>query len=235
MPPVGFLPEGLRRPIRGMKLLPLFQGPDCQPPRASYQEARSGELTLAGNDPAIVDCMIQYLYLGDYSAAATPAADPAPPQGRLVTHALVYAIADQCAIPHLQTVARQKTAAAVAFDWRDGGSDESFVQAADLAWTTTPQSDRGLRDCYLAFIDNHTAELRGSAAFFELLRRNAELVVNVVESAWDRAAAGGSSLGFGTPFVGDTEDTPWPGGKKGKKKARGRGPDGPPLLDSDLY
>ncbi|MCJ1435434.1 hypothetical protein MMC27_004807 [Xylographa pallens] len=65
------------------------------------EEARKGEITLAESDPGIVDRMIDYLYLSDYSDVAASPKDLSPHKRRLVINALVYAIADQYAIPHL--------------------------------------------------------------------------------------------------------------------------------------
>ena len=179
-------------------------------------------MTLAENDPDIVERMIDYLYLSDYNDVAASTEGFDPNDCRLWINALVYVIAGQYAIPHLQTVARKKTEAALAGNWKEDGTDESFVKALDLVWTTTPQSDRGLRDCYLAFVNSHTAELRNSKSFFELLRSNADFMVNVVESAWDAAPTKTtirtSLWGFDKQSADETQDVGWPMGKKGKTK-----------------
>ncbi|MCJ1289159.1 hypothetical protein MMC34_000691 [Xylographa carneopallida] len=95
---------------------------------------------------------------------------------------------DRYALRPLQLRAAQKTAAALARAWTEDGTAAGFVHALDLAWTTTPRADRGLRACYLVYINAHTAELRSCAPFFELLHANVELMVNVVEGAWDAMA-----------------------------------------------
>jgi len=146
-----------------------------------FEEARTREIRLAGNEPDIVDRMIDYLYLSNYDDFVSAKEPLGVPQGRLVVNALVYALADQYGINPLKDVAAQKTIAALNDDWKD----ESFLTALNIAWTSTPQSDRQLRSCYLAFINNHTADLRHRESFFELLRSNPELMVNVVETSWD--------------------------------------------------
>ncbi|KAK5080168.1 hypothetical protein LTR05_008774 [Lithohypha guttulata] len=70
---------------------------------------------------------------------------------RLVVNTLVYALADKYEIDDLKAQAKQKFEEAVVQDW----DSQAFAYAAELVFSTTPNSDRGLRTVVTKTINMH--------------------------------------------------------------------------------
>ena len=134
------------------------------------------------DDPEIVDRMIDYLYRLDFDDQPSSANNKAL-EGRLVINARVYAIAEKYELCSLKDVAKEKTVAALGDEW----NTESFLMALEIAWTTTPISDRALRDCFIPVIGQHKDDLHKKEGFLEVMRANGDLAVDVVEDCWGKA------------------------------------------------
>ncbi|KFA53218.1 hypothetical protein S40293_10031 [Stachybotrys chartarum IBT 40293] len=124
--------------------------------RAGLKETQEGKVDLPDDDPRLVHIMVHYLYHFDYDIQlqykrshsdgletdgdGTDVSEPIV--DILVTHAKVYALAEQYMIRGLKAVAlRQfKAAATVSLDIND------FLQATWEVYTSTIDDDRGLRD-----------------------------------------------------------------------------------------
>ncbi|KAK5093979.1 hypothetical protein LTS08_008763 [Lithohypha guttulata] len=70
---------------------------------------------------------------------------------RLVVNTLMYALADKYEIDDLKALAKQKFEEAVVQDW----DSQAFAYAAELVFSTTPNSDRGLRTVVTKTINTH--------------------------------------------------------------------------------
>lgn len=100
------------------------------------QEAASKEISLADN-PINVEKMIGYLYKLDYSNSPLDCGG----QPTLLIDAQVYTIADKYNIHSLKDLALKKFGEMVAKGWENDG----FSLAIKEIYTSTPDSDRGLR------------------------------------------------------------------------------------------
>ncbi|KAJ6787769.1 hypothetical protein PWT90_06455 [Aphanocladium album] len=124
----------------------------CDSPKAT--------LDLTGYDQWAVDCMVQYLYLQDYST--TPDTedgklDPLSPwPHRMVVHARVFALAEQCGIPSLKKTALQKFSDEVENGWRL----PAFAHAAHEVYTSTTDDIIELRHVVVQTLYYHSHELK---------------------------------------------------------------------------
>uniref|UniRef100_L2FSG7 BTB/POZ domain-containing protein n=1 Tax=Colletotrichum fructicola (strain Nara gc5) TaxID=1213859 RepID=L2FSG7_COLFN len=129
-------------------------------PHADTQEDAEGRISLPDDEPAIVDMMVQYFYRLDYRQSPEPEDDPSVTDQKqksnggahsLLLHAKVYTLAEKYAIGGLKDLAlsKFKTAAAQAWDTAD------FLNAATEAYTSTVDSDRGMRDAAIEAFAKH--------------------------------------------------------------------------------
>ncbi|KAH6873632.1 hypothetical protein B0T10DRAFT_449832 [Thelonectria olida] len=140
-----------------------------------YEEGRSGVIDLSDDDHDAVDSMICYLYNGYYPRieSGTTVSVAQPPGSKswtvddfgevtlglqvkyLCLHARVYALAEKYAVSGLKEIALRY------FRYVADGETcnlEEFSDASELAYTTTIDSDRGLRDVVIkALHENYKA------------------------------------------------------------------------------
>lgn len=102
-----------------------------------------------------------------------------PAEGKadqLLSHAILYEIADKYDVKGLKELAREKFSRACAKFW----DTEEFVAAAKHAWSTTPIEDRGLREVIIKTIAEHM-NLLNKPDVMELLTEYSGLAVGVME------------------------------------------------------
>lgn len=128
------------------------------------------------DDPDIVDRMIDYLYRLDYDDQPNSASQKSS-DGRLVINSLVYALADKYEIWSLKEIAKQKIAKLIDKEW----NDDSFLAALEIVWTTTPQSDRGLRALFIPVLADHKKELITKEMYVEAVRSVGDLAVDIMQ------------------------------------------------------
>ncbi|KAK3331541.1 BTB/POZ protein [Apodospora peruviana] len=134
--------------------------------REGFKEAQEREINLQDCDPWLVHIMVHYFYHLDYDVRgqsesghfdgseierdSTGASEPT-----LVTHAKVYAFAEQYLIDGLKRLALRKfkMVATQSLDVND------FLQAAQEVYTSTIEEDRGLRDIVVETLFKHPAWL----------------------------------------------------------------------------
>ena len=141
----------------------------------AIKEGVSGEINLQEDDPDMVDRMLCFLYTSDYQDIAQG--------GRpLLVDAKMYAIGDKYGINGLKSHAKAKFSDAL-----DAGWDiVSFPEVIETVYTTTPASDRGLRDCLAPVLLEHKEELRGHEGFVSLIKNklsDGEFAMDVIH-AW---------------------------------------------------
>ncbi|KAL9117305.1 MAG: hypothetical protein Q9187_006161 [Circinaria calcarea] len=144
----------------------------------TFKEGKTGEVNLVEDEPEMIDRMLDYLYRLDYSDLVPPTLNMS--EGRLIVNARMYALADKYEIWALKELAKQKSINALEEDW----SGESFLTALEIVWTTTPYSDRGLRDCFLTAITTHKLDLYKREGFMEAVRAVDELAADIVDVEW---------------------------------------------------
>ncbi|MCJ1286488.1 hypothetical protein MMC26_005834 [Xylographa opegraphella] len=130
----------------------------------AFQEASSGVLELSDHIVADLDRLLDYLYRGDYTDVAASSSVITPQEAMssaLVSyanrgkqaededqsvplrHARMYAIGDRYGIDSLKDLAKLKFVTTV---YKDGASSGTFPKLLEYVYTSTPDSDRGLRD-----------------------------------------------------------------------------------------
>lgn len=123
--------------------------------------------------------MIDFLYLHDYPTIRTcldsseacnawimGVTDHNPGDAGAIMHAKVYALGCKYQIPSLQSAALKKFEEAAALAW----ATDEFVHAVHLVHTTTPDSDKGLRDVTARVILEHDDELCNKPAMEAVVR-----------------------------------------------------------------
>ena len=125
--------------------------------------------------------MFDFLYRLDYDDQLSIANHANQDDGRLVTNAQVYAIAEKYGVSSLKDTAIQKSADLLKRMWK---TDELFA-AMEVVWTSTPWSDRGLRECYLAAIVKHKHDLHKKEGFMEFVRSIGEMAGDILDAEWN--------------------------------------------------
>ena len=130
-----------------------------KPVLMTAKEGLSGEIDLKDDEPDMVDNMLQFLYTSNYQ-------DNADGGRPLLVNAKMYSIGDKYNIPTLKTLATEKFSAALGASWDIVG----FPEVIETVYTTTPGSDRGLRDCLAPVLVEHKKELHDHEGFVGLVR-----------------------------------------------------------------
>ncbi|KAI1496418.1 BTB/POZ protein [Biscogniauxia marginata] len=147
-----------------------------------FKEGRDGTIELPEDDPQIVNIMIYYLYHLDYDASSLmrkandtedeltrniPAPQPCYPT--LVVHAKVYALAEKYFLDSLKALSTQKFEK-IALNYNPRSRvPEGLVESMQEVYTSTVDTDRGLRDVVIKAFHKHKA-LLGSAEVREVLK-----------------------------------------------------------------
>ncbi|CAN9449974.1 unnamed protein product [Alternaria alternata] len=138
------------------------------------QEAAAAKADLSEDEPEIVKLLVQYLYEGEYDIKLTDMAHSAQPV--LLVNAKMYEIGDKYDVLGLKQLALAKFSLACETYWES----QQFAPAAHYAFSTTPESDKGLRDIVTKTIADHTKTLN-SPAVEALLNEFNGLVTGVLK------------------------------------------------------
>ena len=145
---------------------------------AGFKESSTAELVLEHDDPAAVECMIHFLYSGDYDDDCTDE------YSSLMSHVRVYALAEKYDIEGL------KRLAAVIFDEiAEGLMCEEFPAIVAAVFETTPSGDRGLRDVVSRICADHIDEVLTNENWKETLATNGEIALSIFKLARQKSVA----------------------------------------------
>ena len=150
------------------------------------QESESNIIDLSHDTKRIVFRMVEFVYRGDYDVLNYPdypTTDKDTPDGSKVRHAVLHAdmftVADKYDIVALGEKAKEHFEETI-----DSWSldDSEFLEVTKYVYSTTPESDRGLRDAIV-----RETRLRGSQIIKDtgLKPRLEELVSTTPHFAWD--------------------------------------------------
>ncbi|KAK1989747.1 hypothetical protein LX36DRAFT_686373 [Colletotrichum falcatum] len=158
--------------------------------RNPFEEATDGVISLPDDDPVAVEMMVQYFYNLGY-CKPTPESNSDRSHADLcqttqehsdsgdisdiLLHAKVYAIAEKYAIGGLKALARIKFQTTASKCW----DTDDFLDAISEAYTSTLDSDRGLRDIVLKVFAEHE-QLLDWNEIKELLRRLGSLAYDLL-------------------------------------------------------
>ena len=101
----------------------------------------------------------------------------------LADHVQVYALADQYDIGELKDNVAKEFAKVLASKTKEFDMSD-VLEATELLYSTTPQSDRGLRDNLIRFINKHIDDLRQRPDFEDQIRSagNGDFAVDMVSA-----------------------------------------------------
>ncbi|KAI7103774.1 hypothetical protein KC340_g7823 [Hortaea werneckii] len=178
----------------------------CKP--GAFKESATGTIELQStadpdaakedpslDDPAAVKLMIDFLYLHDYANVRTYLNSPYPPKtlsrdafilstgdAGAIMHAKVYALGSKYQIPSLQSASLKKFEEAANLVW----ATDEFVHAVHLVHSTTPDSDKGLRDITARVILEHDNELCNKPAMEAVIKSFDGLAYNLMKEQTKR-------------------------------------------------
>ncbi|OXV07803.1 hypothetical protein Egran_04433, partial [Elaphomyces granulatus] len=133
----------------------------------AWKEAKSGEIKLAGDEPLVVEAMLQALYDGDYVGIEEKEEFLENP---LVFHAKVYAIGEKYDIAPLKDLAQTKTENILTLEW----TPTYFFAAVNEVYQSTIPKDRGLRDIYAQVATAQGPKLFANKEFEEVMDQNGQ-------------------------------------------------------------
>ncbi|MCJ1450659.1 hypothetical protein MMC28_000992 [Mycoblastus sanguinarius] len=141
------------------------------------KEGLRNSIELKEDDPQHAEWMLRFLYAHDYYVDYC---DGKPP---IVAHARMYAIADKYDIPILKDLAIAKFAPSL----KDTQAVDipSFTAAIEVIYTSTLDTDRGLRDCLIPTLKDRMRHLRDDEHSMKLVKSLGEgdFAVDVID-AW---------------------------------------------------
>ncbi|RMY31081.1 hypothetical protein D0866_07544 [Hortaea werneckii] len=176
----------------------------CKP--GAFKEGATGTIELQStadpnatkddpslDDPAAVKLMIDFLYLHDYPNIRTylDASESIKffsetlfdsGDAGAIMHAKVYALGSKYQIPSLQNASLKKFEEAAVVAW----ATDEFVHAVHLVHSTTPDSDKGLRDITARVILEHDDELCNKPAMEAVIRNFDGLAYNLMKEQTKR-------------------------------------------------
>ena len=147
----------------------------------SNQEGTTGTIELKDEDPQMVGLFLRYFYAQDYQIDDN-GKEP------LIAHARMYAIADKYSVPLLKDLAKERFATCLKNIESEGIQSLDipiFATAIEIIYTTTLDSDRGLRDAIIPIMIQFKTQLRASDEFMGLILSNlqeGEFAVEVIDA-----------------------------------------------------
>lgn len=131
---------------------------------AGFKESSTANLLLEHDDPAAVECMIKFLYTGDYDDNTTDV------NSSLMFHVRVYALAEKYDIEGLKRLTEFGVE-----EIADGQMCQNFPAIVAAVFESTPSSDRGLRDVVSRICANHIDAILIDKTWKETLASNGEI------------------------------------------------------------
>lgn len=113
--------------------------------------------------------MLLYLYKCDYPKGTGK-------DSPLVLHAGMYALGDKYDIGHLKYLAMEYFSEAL----KGHTFNDDSCNAVAIVCSTTPPSDRGLRDCIAPTMKKYWSELRGKK-FINVLKSNCDIAIDLID------------------------------------------------------
>ncbi|EWG55728.1 hypothetical protein FVEG_13679 [Fusarium verticillioides 7600] len=133
-----------------------------------WKESSDRVIEIMDFDPAVVRAMTLFLYCFDYESPADSSA--------MIFHAQVYQIADKYGIEALKRLSATKYRTSIDAGWEM----DSFPDAIELAFTTTPPGDRGLRDIAVEVAFKRLGNLMAQDTFCGMMRDNPDIAADII-------------------------------------------------------
>ena len=157
------------------------------------QEGQSKRIELKEQNPHLAARMLEHLYSFDYSGQKTSIEDEEESChiSELHTHAQMYALGDEYDIQDLKDEASWRFENVMMS--KKGQSDEltSVIEVINTVYTTTPESDRGLRDAIVTFGVNHLERMKELPEFKSAVILTPIYMIEVLPGFCNRVQDGG--------------------------------------------
>ena len=130
------------------------------------QEGHTKEIELKEDDPKLVNRMLRWCYAHCYDP--TPATDD---ENEYVVNVKMYALADKYGVEDLKrysiTMFRKNMSDIV---MSNATTSQIMLDAIQVLYTTTPDSNRGLRDELTRYLRQNMPHLKSNKAFIKLFK-----------------------------------------------------------------
>ncbi|EKD20163.1 uncharacterized protein L3040_002878 [Drepanopeziza brunnea f. sp. 'multigermtubi'] len=156
-----------------------------------FKEAITGQIDLDGNEPAVVEAMLKFMYTSDYpdgreddhgaatKAGALTATETAPEiGGALLFNTKVYIIGEQLDVQPLKELAKNKFEEIIGDQWNSA----SFVASLKLLYEGTPEKDRLLKDVAIKTAGKRAKQLCDRGDFVTLCKEDGEIAFDVLKA-----------------------------------------------------
>lgn len=150
--------------------------------------AIAGEVNLDEEMPDMIERLVNYFYTLSYNDMEDPQSENRQP-GDLVINASMYTLGDKYDIPPLKDLARERFMA----DLKTGWSHGHLLALVDVVYNTTPETDRGLRDCMEQMVREHGRELLKKEDFKDAVKSNGGFALDVASAAYGDPPVGNCS------------------------------------------
>ncbi|KAK4694427.1 hypothetical protein P7C71_g3156, partial [Lecanoromycetidae sp. Uapishka_2] len=130
----------------------------------AISEGETKRIELYGDDPDYVEMMLRYCYSTDYATNSTALND-----------AKMYAMGDKYDMQNLKLLAEEKFAVSIT------KSPDDFIASIVTVYTSTPDSDRGLRGLVAGYAVYHWKKLFSMPDFQKAIAQNLGVVNDIIE------------------------------------------------------
>ncbi|KAI9047406.1 hypothetical protein LZ554_008850 [Drepanopeziza brunnea f. sp. 'monogermtubi'] len=156
-----------------------------------FKEAITGQIDLEGNEPAVVEAMLKFMYTSDYpDGRESDRGHTKPPPPRvgatapetghsLLFNTKVYLIGEQLDVQPLKELAKKKFEEIIGDQWNSA----SFVASLKLLYEGTPEKDRLLKDVATKTAWLNAKQLCDRGEFVALCKENGEIAFDVLRAA----------------------------------------------------
>lgn len=133
------------------------------------QESSDGVIELKGDDPRVVEAMLQFMYMFEYNGSDQGRISP------MLFNVRVYSLADKYGVSALKLRAKEKFEAAAKACW----DLDDFPHVISEVYRSTPPTDRGLRDIVVRVAHEHIDVLSQKSSFRRALGETAGFAADV--------------------------------------------------------
>ena len=152
------------------------------------QEVITGRIEINQYEPHLVHRMLQHLYMVDYSASEIEIDGKKEESfvSELLTHVMMYAMGDEYDVKDLKTEALWKFKHAINAKKGQSGELTSVLEVVPAIYTTTLDSDRGLRDGVVAFGAKHLRRIQDLPDFKSAVTQVPTYMIEVLPTFLNR-------------------------------------------------
>ncbi|KAI2643303.1 hypothetical protein GGS21DRAFT_8698 [Xylaria nigripes] len=160
--------------------------------RGGFKESQEGKIDLSADDPQAVEIMIWYFYHLDYNSCLPQVVDgmdrtfvTCPYSNHLYTttnlmiHVKVYNLADKYFVEGLKGQASAKFRKVAHDQWETN----EFLEAAQEVYTSTTETDRGMRDIVVETFSNHIS-LLDKEKTMDVLKKHSGLAYDLLKKLY---------------------------------------------------